>query len=372
TAVDNESPPNESVFSNEAQAFVGTTPNFLVWVGPTVAGPSADSGDSLFQALVANGESAFLTNDLFQFGTDLSVFEGIFVVLGIYPDNYVLPANSPEALALDTYLANGGNLYLEGGDCYFYDPQFAGGHDINPWFDCNPLSDGSADVFNLMGINDLSGFQFPYNGANNFMDELSAITSTEIWQETTSGDIQGLFFVGYAGGSGRSIGVVPSFGGMTSTLAALSPVEREARPVAHDKTTPMVKETPERRVNPHFVKKAAYYPELKTRRSHKNPLYKITPRGLQVMANTQVDLMAAYLDLFRTPPGPPQIAVSDSVFMDTLLVNASTTEILTISNVGGTLASDLTFFITENPDEPWLTVSPLAGTLAGNESMDIT
>ncbi|RMG26387.1 MAG: hypothetical protein D6732_21320, partial [Methanobacteriota archaeon] len=33
---------------------------------------------------------------------------------------------------------------------------------------------------------------------------------------------------------------------------------------------------------------------------------------------------------------------------------------------------DLTFFITENPDEPWLTVSPLAGTLAGNESMDIT
>ncbi|RMH79675.1 MAG: exo-alpha-sialidase, partial [Calditrichaeota bacterium] len=55
TAIDNESPVNESAPSNSAQCFVGSTPNFLVWVPSDVVGASAASGDSLFDALAANG-----------------------------------------------------------------------------------------------------------------------------------------------------------------------------------------------------------------------------------------------------------------------------------------------------------------------------
>ncbi|RMH78543.1 MAG: hypothetical protein D6681_19995, partial [Calditrichaeota bacterium] len=119
-ALDNETPPNESASSNTVECFVGDVPPFLVWVGPDASGASAESGDSIFAALVANGQGAFLTNDLFEFGNDLSPYQAIFVVLGIYSNNHVLM--DPEGSALQTYLQNGGRIYLEGGDCFNYDP----------------------------------------------------------------------------------------------------------------------------------------------------------------------------------------------------------------------------------------------------------
>jgi hypothetical protein len=321
-------------------------------VGPDVIGGSAASGDSLFEALVANGESAFLTNNLFEFGTDLSIYEGVFVVLGIYSNNYVLPNNGPEAQALETYLANGGNIYLEGGDCFYYDPGI-GGHDINPWFDCTPLSDGGPTVFNLIGLNDLSGFQFAYTGENNWMDELSAIGSTEIWQETGTGDIHGLFHVGYAGGSGRAIGVVPSFGGMVDNPTPVSSKFRTAQKYSREKKEGVYKNRPERGEREPFVKKAAYYPERKRQISSEKPLYEITVRGLEILANTKEDLMAAYLDMFRNTGGAA-ISVTPAAFSDTLLVGSMATEILTITNSGDSLAGDLSYNISENPAVTWL------------------
>jgi len=120
TAMDNETPPNESLPGNTAGGFIGSTPGFLVWVGPEASGAGAASGDSIFAALVANGESAFLTNNLFEFGNDLSIYDGVFVVLGIFSNNHTIGASDPEGAALETYLSGGGNLYLEGGDCFNY------------------------------------------------------------------------------------------------------------------------------------------------------------------------------------------------------------------------------------------------------------
>ncbi|MCB0306697.1 MAG: S8 family serine peptidase, partial [Calditrichaeota bacterium] len=131
TAVDNETPPNESAASNSIALFVGDTPNFLVWVGPDATAESAESGDSIFTSLVANGESVLLTNNLFEFGSDLSIYEGVFVVLGIFSNNHVIGSGDPEGPALDAYLAGGGNIYLEGGDCFNYDPE-VGGYQIRP------------------------------------------------------------------------------------------------------------------------------------------------------------------------------------------------------------------------------------------------
>lgn len=378
TAVDNENPVNESAESNSISVFVGDTPGFLVWVGPDAVGPGAESGDSLFAALVANGEGALLTNDLFEFGSDLNAFDGIFVVLGIFGDNHVLGVDSPEAAALEDYMVNGGRLYIEGGDCFNFDPDATGtpGYNIRPWFDVDDGPDGNGDVAGIVGQNDLSAFSFAYVGANNWMDELQPIGSTPIWKNDANDDISGVFNVGYNGGSARAIGIVPSFGGLVdAAVRPLNPGTNEllASDVVRNPFTHVEKERPERTVAAApFVKKAAHYPELKATQKSFDELIKINPDGsIEMLANTKVDLMAAYLNLFRTT-GDPAIGVDPTALADTLLVGGTATHTIGISNTGGTLAGDVTFSITENPAADWISVDPTSGTVTANNTVDVS
>jgi hypothetical protein len=367
-AKDNESPPNISGPSNEASGFVGTTPDMLVWVGPNAIGASAASGDSLYEALLANGESTFLTNNLFEFGQDLSIYEAVFVVLGIFSNNHVLGSSDPEAAALEAYLQSGGRLFLEGGDCFNYDPG-VGGYDIRPWFDLDAGGDGSADLFGVVGLNDLSTFSFTYSGENNFMDELLPFNSTPVWQNNSNTDISGVFSV-Y--GSARTIGVVPSFGGFDNSSLASNKKQR----MAPGNSRVVIKDIPKVRIrherNEEFVKKAGYYPELKKNRKGDREYFEITNNGIRILANNKVDLMAAYLAFFQATPGSPVIALSDTVFSDTLLIGGTSTETLTITNNSGTLGGELTYSIAENPEVTWLSITPAAGTLTANQSEDIT
>ncbi|GEM_PF-782476 len=368
TAMDNETPPNESSPSNAVECFVGDTPPFLVWVGPNAAGASAASGDSLFEAIVANGEGAFLTNNLFEFGNDLSPYQAIFVVLGVFSDNHVL--TDPEGSALATYLQNGGRIYLEGGDCFNYDPDVLNATNIRPWFSLNDGPDGSGDVFGINGLNDLSAFSFAYNGSNSFMDELQPISSIPIWQNNSNSDISGVFYDGF--GSGKAIGVVPSFGGLVNSGLApnTQPHILETVPPLSYLPPDVPRPRPERTEHHPFHKRAAYYPELKAQRKQAAELFEYTAAGIHIMANNKVELMAAYLSLLGYSAAP-QITLSDSAFTDTLQIGGNITETLTISNSGGPLAPDLTFSIVENPDQGWLTVSPLADTVAAGQSVDV-
>ena len=371
TAVDDETPPNESQPSNEARVFVGDTPKFLVWVGTGAAGASAASGDSIFQSLVDNGEGAFLTDDLFEFGNNLSIYDAIFVVLGIYSNNHVISATDPEGPALEAYIQNGGKLYLEGGDCFAYDPGI-GGYNINPWFSCTPVGDGSADVFTLVGLNNLSAFQFIYNGENNFMDELSAISSIEIWRNSEYNDIHGLYNPSF--GAGTAIGVVPSFGGMINSSEALNSTPRVAQ--NNSKTElqiPVVKRKirVEQREPRPFTKRYGYIPENKAKRKALTELLEITAGGVRILANNKDDLMAAYLGLFGYSSAPV-LYLSHTACYDTLAPGGTMEDTLTITNAGSSMASDLTFSITENPAQNWVSVSPTTDTLAAGESVDIT
>jgi hypothetical protein len=362
-AVDNETPRHLSAASNTATAYVGYTPAYLVWVGPDAAGASAASGDSLFAMLVANGESAYLTNNLFEFGTDLSIYDGIFVVLGVYSNNHVLEASDPEGPALQTYLQNGGRMYLEGADCFNYDPG-VGGYNIQPWFGLIAGPDGGSDVAGIIGQNDLAAFSFAYTGENSFMDELVPSGSTVVWKNDANTDNSGVFYVGYSGGSGRSIGVVPSFGGLVNSTLA---------PVLAAKSNGTTVRTP-RKIPVHaapFVKRAAYYPELKHQRKPLEQLVTYSKGGLKILANNKRDLMAAYIGLFWNT-GEPTIDVSVTSISDTLLVGGSRERTFTITNSGGSLAGDLVFSIAENPAATWLSVAPTADTLSGNQQSTIT
>jgi choice-of-anchor B domain-containing protein len=299
TAIDNESPANESSLSQGAECFVGPTPDYLVWVGSKVSGRSADSGDSLFAALVANGESAFLSNDLFELGQDLSIFKAIFVVLGIASNNHIIKYNDPEGTALEAYLQNGGSLYVEGGDCFNFDPEVELGYQIRPWFGLADGNDGGADVRGVLGINDLSPFSFSYNGENSLMDELNPVASVAIWKNDENADICGVFNTNF--GNGKAIGVVPSFGGFVNSSAALRTAIRKA---TQQNVADSVIIEPDRKtiaresVKRPFVKKAAHYPHLKIKRKKDSELYNITAGGVKIQANTKTDIIAAYLGLF--------------------------------------------------------------------------
>ncbi|MCK6620384.1 MAG: hypothetical protein L6Q94_07825, partial [Calditrichia bacterium] len=369
TAVDDETPPNESDPSNAAPIYVGGLPNILVWVGPGALGVSAASGDSIFEALVANGESCYLTNNLFEFGSDLSVYEAIFVVLGIYANNHVIAAADPEGPALEAYLASGGHIYLEGGDCFNYDPE-VGGYQIRPWFSLNDGNDGSADLLGITGLNDLSAFAFQYTGENNFMDELVPVSSTPVWKNSANADLSGVF---YAGFGGRSIGVVPSFGGLVDSPEPLNPARRTLENYFPQELAGSAVKPPraERTAPAPFTKKAAYYPERKVERSPENSLYKITPNGVEILANTKEDLMAAYLDFFRIS-GDPEITVDPTAFSDTLLIGDSKTNILSITNSGSTTAGPLTYSISEVPPVGWLSVNPTSGSITVTQTEDVS
>ena len=101
--------------------FAGGAPSILIWD----MGNSSSNSDAILEAIIStSGRSAYITDDLFMFGDDLTAagFDAIFVLLGIYSNNYVL-SDGAQVNALISYLENGGNLYMEGGDTWAYDSQ---------------------------------------------------------------------------------------------------------------------------------------------------------------------------------------------------------------------------------------------------------
>lgn len=192
-------------------SFLHAQPQYLVWKGPTIGAVNGRSADSIAVALQSLGGTAVVTTDLFLFGSDLSRFEGIFVVLGIYPNNHVLVRNGSEAPALEQYLLDGGRLYVEGGNCFGIDP-WIGGYDINPWFGMDIADNGPFEP-SLTGIDGLTyfdGLAIAYSGEDNSMDELQPRDGTPIWENDVIEAIAGVVYGGF--GAGRSIAVVPGFG----------------------------------------------------------------------------------------------------------------------------------------------------------------
>ncbi|MGB3341344.1 MAG: FlgD immunoglobulin-like domain containing protein [bacterium] len=110
--------------------------------------------------------------------SDLDVYSAVFVCAGIYSNNYILGATDPEVTALVDYVNNGGRMYLEGGDTWYYDPLY-GGYDFGPLFGINATSDGSSDCGPVAGQNSTftTGMNFNYSGENAWIDHISPTTT---------------------------------------------------------------------------------------------------------------------------------------------------------------------------------------------------
>ncbi len=146
------------------------------WMGGSIKGiviweldPTPITAASLATELSALGysEGVYISRYFHRYDLSASV-DAVFVCLGIYPNNHIL--TDEEAEKLRSYLLHGGNLYLEGGDTWYYDPQTV----IHPYFQINPLGDGTNDLQSVLGNmgTPFENYSFSYSGENSFIDDI--------------------------------------------------------------------------------------------------------------------------------------------------------------------------------------------------------
>ena len=110
--------------------------------------------------------------------------DAVFVLLGVYSNNTRILVG--EETPLIDYINSGGNLYLEGGDVWAYDPGFPGGYDFGPHFGINPVSDGSANLSQVTGYDFLDGMSWNYSGENNYIDHIDPLNDDALTPAVSS------------------------------------------------------------------------------------------------------------------------------------------------------------------------------------------
>jgi hypothetical protein len=137
-----------------------------------------------------------------------ATLDAVFVCLGIYSNNHIL--GDGEAQALKDYLELGGNIYLEGGDTWYFDPQTV----LHPMFNINAVADGSGDLIAIMGEAGTftEGMSFSYSGENSWIDHINPIAPAF----TIFSNFSPVYncAVAYSSGTYRTIGASFELGGL--------------------------------------------------------------------------------------------------------------------------------------------------------------
>jgi len=139
---------------------------------------------------------------------DLNLYSSIFICLGIYSQNHVLSNSEGQALA--DYLNNGGSLYMEGGDTWYYDSPTP----VHSMFNINGISDGTSDLSTQLGQSGTitEGMSFSYSGDNSYVDKLSPISPAETIFQNQSPSYATA--IAYDAGTYKTIGASHEFGGL--------------------------------------------------------------------------------------------------------------------------------------------------------------
>ncbi len=145
---------------------------YLVWQAP---GTRASHAQAIADAIIANGRSAQVVQDIYLF-SDLTVFDGIFITMGIYGAKHVL--TEQEGLLFVEYLRLGGKVYMEGGDTWSNDPAT----EFHSRFGIVGVDDGVQNYPGpVLGRHFCNGFDFavtPDFTLNNFLDRIDRDVAT--------------------------------------------------------------------------------------------------------------------------------------------------------------------------------------------------
>jgi hypothetical protein len=139
--------------------------DFLVWDPDH----NHSSGPAIKEALLDKGYVGDYTLELGDYRSFLTSYKAIFVSLGIWFCNHVL-ADGLDVDSLCSYLDQGGNLYIEGGNCWFSDSVTR----LQPYFHITGEANGSSDLDTIMGKSGTitESMKFKYKGENNRMNRL--------------------------------------------------------------------------------------------------------------------------------------------------------------------------------------------------------
>ncbi|KAB2851919.1 MAG: T9SS type A sorting domain-containing protein, partial [Ignavibacterium sp.] len=146
-----------------------------------------------------------------DFPTDLSLYQSVFVCLGVYSNNHQLTTTEGQLLA--DFLNSGGMLYMEGGDTWYYDPQTA----VHGMFNIVGTGDGSGDLGTILGQAGTftEGMTFTYSGDNNWIDRLNNIAPAQVILRNQSPSYA--CAVAYENNTYKTIGASFEFGGLNDT-----------------------------------------------------------------------------------------------------------------------------------------------------------
>lgn len=141
--------------------------DYYVW-NPDITPGSGEHIDSLLTALGYYGDHGT------SLAADLQPYRVVFACAGVPPNNYVILATGPEATQLTEFINSGGNLYLEGADVWYHDPQ-TGGYDFSPYFGITATDDGTGNMGPIIGQSGTftNNMTFAYAGENQSMDHIS-------------------------------------------------------------------------------------------------------------------------------------------------------------------------------------------------------
>jgi hypothetical protein len=145
--------------------------------------------------------------------TRFDLHANLFICLGIFYDNTELTLT--QANELIAFLQAGGNVYMEGGDCWYYDDNA----DVySPYFGITADSDGTSDTGTIVGQPGTiaEGLSFQYTGDNNWMDHLGTMSGSKLIFRNQS-PVYGNG-VSHDTGTYRTIGVSFEFGGLSDGM----------------------------------------------------------------------------------------------------------------------------------------------------------
>jgi hypothetical protein len=145
--------------------------------------PTPASGVNIHSVLQALGYTGDLGNNL---PANLSKYWTLFICTGVYPNKYVIRDTSLAARSIhDFLLLDSGQVYLEGGDVWWYDPAYNNGYRFDTLFGLNATADGSSDMGPVSGIagSFTNGMVFNYGGENNWMDHISPTAGYLIFRD---------------------------------------------------------------------------------------------------------------------------------------------------------------------------------------------
>ncbi|NOY50682.1 MAG: T9SS type A sorting domain-containing protein, partial [Chlorobi bacterium] len=165
-----------------------------------------NSADAMMDCFIELNVGADIENN--SMPPDLDVYKSIFVILGAYPDNHVL--TNDEAGFLNTYLENGGRVYMEGGDTWAFDDQTS----FHGKFMIDGYDDGLGDLNRINGSEGsmLKGFGFDFDGVNNYIDRLAPLEGAQVILQNENPEYATA--ISYEDETYKTIGSSADFGGL--------------------------------------------------------------------------------------------------------------------------------------------------------------